>query len=85
MIIGGFEKITLLDYPGNIACIIFTVGCNFRCPFCQNSTILSFDNKEGDYTEEEIFDYLKERKNILDGVCITRRRTIITTGYKGIY
>lgn len=71
MIIDGFEKLTLLDYPENIACIIFTRGCNLRCPFCHNSSILEFNNEEAKFSENEIFDYLEKRKNILDGVCIT--------------
>ncbi len=71
MVIDGFEKLTLLDYPENIACIIFTRGCNLRCPFCQNSTILEFDKKKPGFTEEEIFEYLEKRKNILDGIVIT--------------
>lgn len=71
MIIDGFEKLTLLDYPENIACIIFTRGCNLRCPFCHNSSILEFSNEEAKFSENEIFDYLEKRKNILDGVCIT--------------
>lgn len=72
MVIDGFEKITLLDYPGNIACLIFTRGCNLRCPFCQNGTILAFDKKEGNFTEKEILNYIEQRKNVLDGVSITR-------------
>ena len=57
MIIDGFEKLTLLDYPENIACIIFTRGCNLRCPFCHNSSILEFSNETSKITEKEIFDY----------------------------
>ena len=71
MVIDGFEKLTLLDYPGNIACIIFTRGCNLRCPFCQNGTILDFKTEKGKYSEDEIFEYLNKRKNVLDGICIT--------------
>lgn len=71
MIIDGFEKLTLLDYPENIACIIFTRGCNLRCPFCHNSSLLEFENEDSKFSEKEIFDYLEKRKNILDGVCIT--------------
>lgn len=69
MRISGLQKLTLQDYPDKLACIIFTQGCNFRCPFCQNSTLL--DNTEGIISESEIFDYLDKRKNILDGVVIT--------------
>ena len=71
MQIDGFEKLTLLDYPEHIACIIFTRGCNLRCPFCHNSSILEFDDTNAQYREDEIFNYLEKRKNVLDGVCIT--------------
>lgn len=70
MIIGGFQKTTLLDFPNHVACIIFTKGCNFRCPFCQNSTLIGI-NHEDKIDEEEIFDYLIKRRGILDGVVIT--------------
>lgn len=82
MIIDGFEKLTLLDYPENIACIIFTRGCNLRCPFCQNSTILTFDKKKPEFTEEEIFEYLEKRKNILDGIVITGGEPLLQSDIK---
>ena len=44
MTINGMQKLTLLDYPGNVACLIFTQGCNFRCPFCHNSGLLDMNN-----------------------------------------
>lgn len=73
MFIGGFQKFTLLDYPGKIAAVIFTMGCNFRCPYCHNPEIV--DPKKIDYEnkikEEEILEFLKSRKKDLDGVCIT--------------
>ena len=71
MIIDGFEKLTLLDYPGNIACIIFTRGCNLNCPFCHNSALIPCSNSPGEIEESEIFEYLEKRKNIIEGVCIT--------------
>lgn len=70
MIIGGLQKTTLLDFPNHVACIIFTKGCNFRCPFCQNSTLIGI-NHEDEISEEYIFDYLIKRQGILDGVVIT--------------
>src|SRR5574344_324994 len=70
MTISGLEKLTLLDYPQKLACIIFTQGCNFKCPFCQNSPLIKF-NKTNLISEEEIFAYLNKRKNILDGVVIS--------------
>ena len=70
MNIAGVQKVTLLDYPGKVACEIFTQGCNFECPFCQNSGLIPITNT-GEFSEEEIFEYLNLRKNILDGVVIT--------------
>ena len=69
MKISGLEKLTLTDYPGHLACIIFTQGCNFKCPFCQNSPLLSLE--DGLIDEEDVFEYLNKRKNILEGVVIT--------------
>ncbi len=71
MKISGFQKLTLLDYPGNMACTVFTSGCNFRCPFCHNASLVTHTEDCAVYTEEEIFAYLEKRKSLLDGVCIT--------------
>lgn len=71
MKICGFNKTTLLDYPGRVACTIFLGGCNFRCPFCQNSSLVLVPEKEQTYKEEEILGFLKKRKGILDGVCVS--------------
>lgn len=71
MVITGLQKLTLLDYPDHIACIVFTQGCNFKCPFCQNSTLISNRLMDSLISEQEIFDYLKKRKKILDGIVIT--------------
>ncbi len=70
MIIKGFQKLTLLDFPGKTACTIFTGGCNFRCPFCHNALLVT-EMDDYEYTEKEIFDHLELRKNVLDGVAIT--------------
>ena len=67
----GLEKMSLVDYDGHICATIFLASCNFRCPFCHNSSlVLDTDNLVA-YNDEEIFSYLKSRKNILDAVCIT--------------
>lgn len=72
MKICGLQNTTLLDFPGKVACTIFTGGCNFRCPFCHNASLVSDIGKIDEaYTEDEIFTFLNKRKNILDGVCIT--------------
>ena len=70
MKICGFMKTTLLDYPGHVACTIFTGGCNFRCPYCHNSELLRMD-LPSEYTEEEIFAFLEKRKGVLEGVVIS--------------
>jgi len=71
MRLGGLQKLTLLDYPGLVACTVFTVGCNMRCPFCQNASLVSRIEENQDLSEEEFFAFLKKRQGILDGVCIT--------------
>lgn len=68
--IGGFQKLTLSDYPGNTACIIFTKGCNFNCSYCQNSSLIKINDKDL-ITEDDIFKYLESRKKLLDGVVIS--------------
>ncbi len=70
MIIKGFQKLTLLDFPGKTACTVFTGGCNFRCPFCHNALLVT-EMDDYEYTEKEIFEHLELRKNVLDGVAIT--------------
>ena len=69
MNICGYQKTTLLDYPGHVAATIFTGGCNFRCPFCHNSDLLF--NPAPLISEEEILTFLRKRKSILSGICIT--------------
>ena len=71
MILGGLQKLTLLDFPGTVACTVFTVGCNLRCPFCHNPALVF--NPPDDYriSEEDFFAFLKKRQGILDGVAIT--------------
>ena len=71
MQIKGLQKTTLLDYPGKVACTLFTGGCNFRCPFCHNASLVLSPNDVTDISEEEFFKFLKKRVGVLDGVCIT--------------
>lgn len=75
----GLQKTTLLDYPGHVAAAIFLEGCNFRCPFCHNSALLD-EKDQGEFTEEELFHFLKKRRNILDGVCITGGEPTLFSG-----
>ena len=71
MKINGFQKMTLLDYPGKVACTVFCAGCNFRCPFCHNAALVTHIDNENSFSEQEILEYLKKRRGLLDGVCIT--------------
>jgi pyruvate formate lyase activating enzyme len=72
MILGGYQKLTLIDYPGKLAATVFTVGCNFRCPFCHNpELVLSSQFTIQDNLEKEFFAFLKKRQGKLEGVCIT--------------
>ena len=71
MNIQGLQKLTLLDYPEKVACTIFTAGCNFRCPFCHNASLVTHVDVNNNIPEEEVFSFLKKRKGVLDGVCIT--------------
>jgi len=70
MNIQGFQKMTLLDYPGKVACIVFTGGCNLRCPFCHNGSLVKKPVANGNMLAE-VMDYLEQRKGIVDGVVIT--------------
>ena len=71
MLICGLQKTTLLDFPGHVACTIFTGGCNFRCPFCQNGELVLDPASWPKIAEEEVMGFLRKRKGILEGVCIT--------------
>ena len=68
--IAGLQKMTLLDYPGKVACTVFLQGCNYACPFCHNSGLLPFEG-EPFMEEDALIAFLEKRKGILDGVCIT--------------
>lgn len=71
MKICGLNKTTLLDYPGKVAATVFIGGCNFRCPFCHNSSLVLHASREPEISREEVLSFLKKRKGILEGVCIT--------------
>ena len=80
MRICGFNKTTLLDYPGKVASTIFLGGCNFRCPFCQNGILVVAPGEQPDYSQEELLTFLKKRKGILDGVCISGGEPTLSDG-----
>lgn len=71
MEIGGFMKMTLLDFPGRVAATVFCGGCNFLCPFCHNAFLVTEREKSENFETEEILNFLSKRKGLLDGVCIT--------------
>lgn len=71
MNIQGLQKLTLLDFPGKMACTVFTAGCDLRCPFCHNRSLVINPPAESEFSEDEIFSFLKKRQGILEGVAIT--------------
>ena len=70
MDLSGIQKMTLLDFPGRCACTVFLAGCNLRCPFCHNAALV-LGSPEPVMDEEAFFAFLKKRRGLLDGVCIT--------------
>ena len=80
--IHGFQKTTLLDYPGHVAATVFTGNCNFRCPFCHNMSLVLSPESEPTYDIEEIYKFLKKRQGILDGVAITGGEPTLHPGLK---
>ena len=70
MRLGGLQKMTLLDYPGRVACTVFTVGCNFRCPFCHNSSLV-VSPAVPELSQDDFFAFLQKRQGLLDGVAVT--------------
>lgn len=72
MIIGGFQKFSLIDYPGKICAIVFTQGCNFRCPYCHNPELVEMKHT-GDQAieEDEVLSFLEARRGKLEAVTIT--------------
>lgn len=72
MNIQGMQKLTLLDFPGKVACTLFLGGCNFRCPFCHNASLVEMtDQPHPAIDPEEMMAFLKKRQGILEGVCLT--------------
>ena len=72
MLISGLQKTTLLDYPGRVACTVFTGGCNFRCPFCHNASLVIPESlRAADGGVEAVLAFLRKRRGLLDGVAVT--------------
>ena len=76
----GLQKMTLLDFPGKVACTVFTGGCNLRCPFCHNALLVPELDEAEEIGEEQVFDLLRKRKGILDGVAITGGEPLLQAG-----
>ena len=77
--IAGLQKLTLLDFPGKVACTVFLAGCNYRCPFCHNAELFT-GKVESLMTEEEFFTFLQSRKGLLEGVCVSGGEPTLTPG-----
>ncbi|MCR5825377.1 MAG: anaerobic ribonucleoside-triphosphate reductase activating protein [Oscillospiraceae bacterium] len=71
MRISGLQKMTLLDYPGKVACTVFTGGCNLRCPFCHNASLVLPERADDATDERSVLRFLEKRQGILEGVAVT--------------
>ncbi len=72
MLISGLQKLTLLDFPGTVSCTVFTGGCNFRCPFCHNASLVLPERLKDDPNGvETVLDFLRKRQGLLEGVAVT--------------
>lgn len=71
MFLAGIQKLTLLDYPGRVACTVFTAGCDLRCPFCHNASLALPGRPKDTLEESELLSFLKKRVGVLDGVAVT--------------
>lgn len=83
MKINGFQKMTLLDFPGRVAATVFTGGCNLRCPFCHNALLVTEIDPSTLYNTEDVLNYLKGRTKLLDGVAITGGEPLLQPDISG--
>lgn len=79
MLICGLQKLSLLDYPGKVACTVFTGGCDLRCPFCHNGGLVLRPNEQI-LPVEEVYALLEKRRGILEGVCVTGGEPLMQSG-----
>ena len=82
MNIAGLQKTSLLDFPDKLCCTVFTDGCNLRCPFCHNASLVLTPGTNPLVSEQEIFAFLNKRRGLLDGVCITGGEPLLQDGIK---
>ena len=73
---------TLLDFPGKVACTVFTGGCNLRCPFCHNAKLVTDINADEQFSADEVLRFLSKRTGLLDGVCITGGEPLLQADIK---
>lgn len=78
----GVQKLTLLDYPGKMACTMFTGGCNFRCPFCQNADLVFLPENTVEIPGDDLIQFLQKRNKLLEGVCISGGEPLLHKGLK---
>jgi len=71
MKIGGLQKLTLVDYPGKVAATVFLIGCNFRCGFCHNPELITWDKSQKEIAEKEFFEFLDSKEGLIEGICIS--------------
>ena len=83
MYISGLQKLTLLDFPGRLAATVFFGGCNFRCPFCHNASLVLSPERCEKISEEELLSFLESRRGKLSGVCITGGEPTLYKELKG--
>lgn len=83
MYIHGLQKLTLLDFPGTVACTVFLAGCNMRCPYCHNSELIA-DPPEPVCDDRELLSFLSGRRSLLDGVCVTGGEPLIHPGIEDL-
>ena len=79
MKIAGLQKLTLLDYPGKVACSLFTPGCNYRCPFCHNAALVLPERSRDEISKGDVLAFLRKRVGMLDGVCVSGGEPLLQT------
>lgn len=80
MRICGLQKLSMVDYPGKLAATVFTGGCNLRCPFCHNALLVTRLEESPILTEDEVMDFLKKRRGLLDGVVLSGGEPLMHPG-----